>query len=360
MSRARRLLLLLALLGASVLTSLLLLEAGVLLVFGEQPKYPRHVVGANFGLRINRPYAEYRHKSADVTVSFRINGQGMRADRDFTYEKPQAVKRIVSLGDSFTIGYEVDVGETFSSVLEQELRSRGNQVEVLNFGVSGYSNAEACLYLERELLRYDPDLVLISFFGNDLVDNVRSNLFRLDRSRLIEVNSHYVPAGRLGNFLNTNWFFNILSERSNAFVLLKERLTLLVKGRMVKENIQNLDRAEADPGAAESRASQQRQLTAAIFERIYRTTRQAGAALVIHSIPSLRRGPKHLVEVFPLQEFDVNRDGISFLPSKEVLDPWLEREQLYHERSHGHWTPHTHTLAGRALSTLILRERLLE
>ncbi|MEZ4290376.1 MAG: hypothetical protein R3E53_07505 [Myxococcota bacterium] len=52
-------------------------------------------------------------------------------------------------------------------MLEQELRRAGLQVEVLNAGVSGYSNAEALLYLERELLKYDPDLVLLSFFAND-------------------------------------------------------------------------------------------------------------------------------------------------------------------------------------------------
>ena len=185
----------LALLGCSVLVSCFLLELGVVLVRGEQAKFPRHVVGAPFGLRINEPNATYRHKSADVTVQFRINGQGMRANRDYPREKPPGIKRIVSMGDSFTVGYEVDVSETFSSVLESELRSRGVMVEVLNAGVSGYGTAEECLYLERDLFRYDPDLVLVSFYGNDLVDNVRSGLFRLEGDRLVESASSYVPAG---------------------------------------------------------------------------------------------------------------------------------------------------------------------
>ena len=74
------------------------------MVNGEQPKFPWHVVEAEWGLRYNEPEARYRHKSADVNIRFRINAQGMRADHDYSYSKPEGVKRIVSLGDSFTIG----------------------------------------------------------------------------------------------------------------------------------------------------------------------------------------------------------------------------------------------------------------
>ena len=93
-------------------------EVVVTLLYGEQVKFPRHVVGAPWGLRINEPHAKYRHKSADVSVWFEINGQGMRANRDYAYEKPIGTKRIASLGDSFTTGYEVEFEETFSHVLE--------------------------------------------------------------------------------------------------------------------------------------------------------------------------------------------------------------------------------------------------
>jgi hypothetical protein len=142
------------------------------------------VVEAPWGLRYNDPGSKYRHKSADGTWWFRINRQGMRDNRDFSYKKPDGVKRIISLGDSFTIGYQVDVDQTFSAVLERELQKAGHDVEVLNAGVSGFSNAEEALYLERELLKYDPDLVVLSFYSNDLTDNVRTGLFRLKDGNL--------------------------------------------------------------------------------------------------------------------------------------------------------------------------------
>ena len=227
-------------LAIACLVSVGLVEALVLIGLGEQVKFPRHVVEAPWGLRYNDPGARYRHKSADGSWSFHINRQGMRDDRDFSHEKPVDRKRILSLGDSFTVGYEVDVDETFSAVLERELRSAGHDVEVLNAGVSGYSNAEAALYLERELLNYEPDVVLLSFFHNDIVDNLRTKLFRMEAGRLETGADTYVPAGQLGNLLNSSGFFNFLSERSNAFAFLKERLTRIVKAGMVRANRKGL------------------------------------------------------------------------------------------------------------------------
>ena len=341
-----------------------LLELGVLLLIGEQPKFPRHVVGAPFGLRVNEPNAQYRHKSADVTVWFQINAQGMRADRDFARAKPPGTLRIVSLGDSFTVGYEVDAQDTFSSVLESRLRATGLSVEVMNAGVSGYSNAEECLYLERELFAYSPDLVLVSFFVNDLVDNVRSGLFRLEGDTLVEAARDYVPAGGLGNFLNTNPVFNLLSGYSNAFAMLKERANLALKARLVEANEQNVQRAAetATPADASDAASAaERRLAAAIFERIYAGARARGIPLVIQSIPgdTLVDGTRTLVEAFPLGEFDVAREGIAFVSGKQLLDPWLDRELLYWTRSHFHWTPFSHRLSGEALARTILERRLL-
>jgi hypothetical protein len=333
-------------------------EALVLLVFGEQVKFPRHVVAAPWGLRYNEPHSRYRHKSADGTWQFRINGQGMRDDREFAYGKPAGTLRIVSLGDSFTVGYEVDVTQTFSAVLERELRAAGKNVEVLNAGVSGFSNAEQCLYLERELFKYQPDLVLATFFGNDLVDNTRTGLFRCDGATLVPWNETYVPAGRLADFLNKNAFFNFLSERSNLFVFAKERLTLFLKRDMVRENERNLAAAGA-PSNGEA-VFAQRKLAAAIFERMYAKVRERGLPLVIHDLPTQFGPPERpLDDLFPYEEFKTERDGLLFVASKEVLAPHVGKELLYRQRSHFHLTAFAHEQAGKLLARAILARGLL-
>jgi hypothetical protein len=343
------------LLGVALAISALLAEASVRLLLGEQVKFPRHVVGAPWGLRFNEPLAAYRHKSPDVTVWFRINQEGMRADRAYGYEKPAGVKRIVSLGDSFTIGYEVNAEDTFSSVLERELGAKGLSVEVLNCGVSGYSTAEEYLYLERELWKYHPDLVLVSYFPNDLVDNTRSGLFGLQGGRLSAAADAYVPAGGLGDFLNTNPVFNWLSAYSDAFAFVKERATSLAKRRMVEENLQNVDASGSVEHRATAEESYQQALAVALFEALYETTRAHGVPLVIQSIPEETRND--LADLFP--DFDVNRPGVHFLSAKQVLEPYRGKELLYWKRSHFHWTPFSHRVSGKALAELIVENRLL-
>jgi lysophospholipase L1-like esterase len=338
-------------------------ELGVLALFGEQVKFPRHVVGAPFGLRINEPGAVYRHKSADVNVWFRINGQGMRADRDYARAKPAGVERIVSLGDSFTVGYEVEGEETFSSVLERQLRATGRPVEVLNAGVSGFGTAEEAAYLERDLFAYSPDLVLVSFYQNDLVDDVRSDLFRLENGRLVAGSESYVPGGRLGDFLNRNPILNWLSGYSNAFAMIKETANRIAKQKLVEQNLaQVAHESGSESGAGDAEAAQERALSAALFERIYADCRERGIPLVIQSIPlpNANHAPTDLIEGFPLAEFDVRRPGLLFLPAKSVLQPYLGHELLYYERSHQHWTPVAHRLSGEALAKQILDANLLK
>ncbi len=371
--KARRLRKILLAMGLGILLTAVLAEVGVLLVFGEQPKFPRHVVGAPWGLRINEPGAHYRHKSRDVNVRFAINGQGLRADRDYPYEKPPGTQRILCLGDSFTIGYEVPFPECFAQVMEQELVAAGRDVEVLNAGVSGFSTAEECLYLERELHKYAPDVVVVAFFKNDYADNLRTGLFELRDGKLVERNATYVPAGGLGDFLNRNWFFSVLSERSNAFALLKEQITRRMKREMeVAQLDQTAPMDDADDASIvdnRSGAGQvppaagtayERQLAAAIFERLWRWTSEREIELVILSIPFMDgTGSPVLVDQFPRDEFALERPGLSYLSGKNVLDPHAEADGLYWKHSHSHWTPLSHALVGRALGRLILERGLL-
>ena len=155
------------LLCASFVLAGLLAEGLVLAVMGEQPKFPRHVVEAPWGLRYNEPARSHPHKSADMTAWFRINHRGMRDDQDYPYQKPAGTKRIISLGDSYTIGYKIFADQTFSSVIQSKCAKREHRARCLTAVFPDSAMPKECLYLERELLKYEPDLVIVSFCGND-------------------------------------------------------------------------------------------------------------------------------------------------------------------------------------------------
>lgn len=113
--------------------------------------------------------------------SLSINSKGLR-DREYTYEKPEAVKRILVLGDSFAWGYGVSDHEIFTEVLETRLEQNPTAWEVINTGVSGWGTDQEYLYLLEEGFRYEPDIVILSFFlVNDPDNNARSPQYGLNK-----------------------------------------------------------------------------------------------------------------------------------------------------------------------------------
>ncbi|MDQ2937275.1 MAG: SGNH/GDSL hydrolase family protein [Acidobacteriota bacterium] len=123
-----------------------------------------------------RPQVEgwYRKEGEAYT---RINSDGLR-DQEHTITKPQGTFRIAVLGDSYPEALSVSMEEAFWSVMERKLGEcgalPGKRIEVINFGVSGYSTAQELLTLREQVWKYAPDLVLLAVTtNNDITDNAR-------------------------------------------------------------------------------------------------------------------------------------------------------------------------------------------
>lgn len=115
--------------------------------------------------------------SDDFTVDkpVHINSDGFR-DREFELAKPAGTQRIVCVGDSYTYGWGVALEDSFPKQLEKRLSGQ-RRTEVLNLGLFGYNADQARLTLEKTGLKYKPDLVIYSFYWDDLLP-VRPELLR--------------------------------------------------------------------------------------------------------------------------------------------------------------------------------------
>ena len=152
----------------SCLLGLLLVEA-LLAVFYPIP----------YSLEVNMyfesdPYTGYRHKP-DTTGMYqadmpaRANSQGNR-DEPVAIPKPPGVFRILLIGDSFTVGANVQEAEAYGQVLERLLNQPGGRkIEVVNTGVGGWNPFQYAQFLEHYGPQYEPDLILVGLFvGNDI------------------------------------------------------------------------------------------------------------------------------------------------------------------------------------------------
>lgn len=159
---------------ASVAVGLVVMEAALRALGISYPEFHR--------LDDQRGWAPRAHVAGWWTKEgkayLRYNGAGFR-DRDHAVTKPEGVFRLAVLGDSFTEARALPLEETFWSVAGRDLAAcpalGGAEVEVLNFGVSGYGTAQQLITLRNHVLAYEPDLVLLAFYsGNDVWNNSRA------------------------------------------------------------------------------------------------------------------------------------------------------------------------------------------
>jgi hypothetical protein len=142
-----------------------------------------------------RPGAQGWHRTEGEAL-VKISESGLR-DREHSKKKPSNTVRIAVLGDSMAEALQVPIGATFWSVVEHRVKECGafgtRDIEVLNFGVSGYGTAQELLTLRHRVSDYAPDMVVLAFYpGNDVRNNSRElepmklrPFFRLEKDTLV-------------------------------------------------------------------------------------------------------------------------------------------------------------------------------
>ena len=108
-------------------------------------------------------------------VPVHINSLELRDPREYALEKLPNTFRILVLGDSVTFGHGSVYAHTYPYLLEQRLKAWRPDVDwqVWNAAVPGYNTSQELAQLLEVGPRFQPDLVVIGFFENDIVDNYR-------------------------------------------------------------------------------------------------------------------------------------------------------------------------------------------
>jgi hypothetical protein len=107
-------------------------------------------------------------------VPVKVNDLGFRDPREYPLAKPDKTFRILVLGDSVTFGHGAVYETTYPYLLEQRLKAWRADVnwQVWNLGVPGYNTADELAYLEEVGARFNPDLVVVGFYPNDIAPGV--------------------------------------------------------------------------------------------------------------------------------------------------------------------------------------------
>ena len=107
------------------------------------------------------PYLVWRPKN-NYSV---FNSQGYRG-KELAIKKRKDEFRIFAIGDSNTLGWDEKDGPNWPLYLDELLNKTDQRYIVVNAGVYGYTSFQG-LRRFKEILPFQPDMVLISFGSND-------------------------------------------------------------------------------------------------------------------------------------------------------------------------------------------------
>ncbi|MBK7947576.1 MAG: hypothetical protein IPK00_02260 [Deltaproteobacteria bacterium] len=158
-------------LALSISISIVLVEAALRLLYDVPPDWEepqtRHLLDPQLGWIL--PHDD---QSFTIDAPVETNSLGLRDD-PMPIEKPPGETRILALGDSFTFALGVRFEDLYVQRLERLLNreSPGRRFQVINAGVAGYNTTQELVFLQADGLRYEPDLITIGFYWNDLLGN---------------------------------------------------------------------------------------------------------------------------------------------------------------------------------------------
>jgi hypothetical protein len=326
-------------------------------VMAPQPLLPRNVTGSTWGIRQNVPGARYRQLTEDVDVGFRINSQGLRADRDYPMTPPAGTCRIAITGDSFIAGYESEAADTIAGRLDAAMAKRGYRTETLNFGVSGFGNAEELVQFEKRILPFRPTVLVQGFHVTDFEDNRRSGLFALTPDgRLERRGRSYLPGVEISDRLMAIAPYAWLDAHSQLFAAVRQAATDSAKKLIATIRSGNFrkTRTNADKGDANSAAAPlvKDALTSALLRRTYDDAKSNGVGWVLLEIPERQPGGKLGA---PLDNVFIDTEMQSHVVSPIDIFRASPGVDMYRPHGHGHFTEEGNRVSTELIADAIVR-----
>lgn len=279
------------------------------------------------------------------------NSIGLRGTREYTLQKPDGIRRIAVLGDSFAFGWGVQDHESFSARIEAQDPS----LEVLNFGVPGYG-VDQILVAFRTLARgYHPENVLITLFAEDFWRATRAfadtghakPYFRLDSSGKLQLQNVPVPPPLT---LRTNQFPDLIEYSPIEKMLVKTRTYKLLRRGMLRLG-KNLRLLDAD-------SEEEWLLGRVILKQLIEEVQKSGAQVFIVLLPPDRwiRSDSKEALYKSLLGF-AKKEGVPLLDLTPEFRQAAEHSSLtdYYIEGDWHWTAKGHALAADAIVHFLSR-----
>lgn len=302
------------------------------------------------------PGADVAFRTLEYATRVRVNSLGLRGP-----EPEPGGRRVLALGDSFTMAAQVDEEQAWPARLQAALAERsGQEVQVFNAGVDGYGTFQEVAMLQRVGRRLEVEAAVLAFYlGNDFRDN-HAHREPWTQPRPLQ-DPRAVAAWEFRRDLARRW-----ASLSRIYATWLTARLLRSQDFRVEEYRDEV-RIYTDP----SLLAQTSRHTAEALGKLSRTCEELEIACLVALIPPAyavdSRRAAATFEAFGLDAAEADLEAPARAVSEaagdlEVLDlsPALRQAggRLYYTYD-PHWTPAAHDAAGRAIAEA-LAPRLFE
>jgi len=97
------------------------------------------------------------------------------------------IEKVLLFGDSLMAGYGLPNEQHLSVVLEQNLRSEGYDIEVINGSVSGNTSLDGLNGIEETLSELGIDLIILGLGANDMLRKINPNETKQNLEKIIKI-----------------------------------------------------------------------------------------------------------------------------------------------------------------------------
>ena len=294
----------------------------------------------------HEPNAAAKFEHLDFSIGVQTNSHGHRDD-EVTLEREDGRRRALLLGDSFGWGFGVEKDEIFSERIE----ARQDDWEIINASVSGYGTDQEYLYYATEGHRFDPDLVILLYYEND-IDNAahpiqywhNKPVFQRESGEWVLSNVPVPPrttAQAVAKWVATHtWFFRVVSHAGAAW---------FASFRTEDEADISSETADSQPSLhSEVHLSESERRILAIIERLNVEVQADGAQLVVVAAPGKSR------KLFDHSDFQSLE--IPYLSLTGIFQDSYEPAFFEHD---AHWNPNGHAIVADAVESFLVEQGFL-
>jgi lysophospholipase L1-like esterase len=236
---------------------------------------------------------------------------------------------IVILGDSFSFGQGVNNGEEYPAVLAAACK---DDINVINISCPGWGLTQQ-LRRYHDLGRlYNPKLVIIQFCGNDLIDNYKNMVTKVESGKLVyqDTNREKSP------------FMIMLSKAS---LLQKSQLYCFIRN-FINKNIIYRGRQKTEEALAKKDIPPLEKFYADLLEAFAQELRLQKSSLIIIS-------PGDGFKLFPYLKKRIDKMESDELITYIKVKSWFDGVTDYGSPEGHCWGKKAHDIVGRGLAEII-------